>query len=871
VGDIQLFGSQYAMRIWMDPVKLREYRLNPSDIVAALQSQNAQATGGQIGAGPALEGQQINISVTASSRLESADRFKDILLRVNPDGSSLRLGEVARVELGAEQYFAYSRYNGLPSAGLGIKLTPGGNALETSDRVRQAMTELSAFFPAGVQVIYPFDTTPFVRISIKEVFETLAIAIVLVFLVMYLFLQNFRATIIPTITVPVVLLGTFGVFAAIGFSINTLTLFGVVLVIGLLVDDAIVVVENVERVMREENLSPKEAARVSMDQISSALVGVGTVLSAVFLPMAFFGGSTGVIYRQFSVTLASAMILSVFVALSLTPALCGVLLRPHNQAAQQGFFGHFNRWFDRLALRYQRRVFTMISAPVRYLALFALATALMVLFFLRLPTAFLPTEDQGLLTISLQLDPGASFERTEEVVKMIERYFLEEETETVESIMMITGFSFSGIGQNAGFGFVRLRDWDLRKEDRLRVHALAVRANQRFSRILQARVFAFAPPAVMELGTANGFDFQLIDRSNRGHEELMRARNELLRLAAARPDELVNVRPNGLDDVEQYQLNIDLISAGAMGLTQEAINDTVAAYWGGLYVNDFMDKGRTKKVIIQADAPYRMQAADFFRHYAVRNPRGEMVDFSAFLSGSPSFDSPRLERFNGTPAAEIFGEAAPGKSSGQAMERMERLTEEALPGFGFSWVGLSYQEKLSGAQAPLLYALSLTIVFLCLAALYESWSIPVAVLLVVPVGVIGALAGAYLRGFNNDIYFQVGLLTTIGLSAKNAILIVEFARKLQEEGRNVTEAVLQAVRIRLRPIIMTSLAFILGVLPLVVNTGAGSGGQNALGTAVMVGMMCAAFFGIYCTPIFFIVVSRIARVRIAPQKGGPLA
>ncbi|MDR2076035.1 MAG: efflux RND transporter permease subunit [Desulfovibrio sp.] len=868
VGDIQLFGTQYALRIWLDPVRMREYRLNPSDIAAAIQSQNAQGTGGQIGAGPALEGQQINISVTSSSRLESVEQFENILLRVNPDGSSLYLKDVARAELGGEQYFAYGRYNGHPSAGLGIKLASGANALETADLIKQTVASLSAFFPPGLKAVYPFDSTLFVRLSIEEVFKTLGIAIVLVFLVMYLFLQNFRATLIPTITVPVVLLGTFGVFAAAGFSINTLTMFGIVLVIGLLVDDAIVVVENVERVMREENLAPKEAARVSMDQISSALVGVGTVLSAVFLPMAFFGGSTGVIYRQFSITLASAMILSVFVALSLTPALCATLLQPHRQAAQQGLFGRFNRWFDGLSLRYQRRVFGLISAPARYLAVFLLAVVLMVLLFLRLPTAFLPIEDQGLLLFSVQLDPGASFERTDEVLHKLERYLLEEEAEAVEATMMVTGYGFSGIGQNAALGFIRLRDWSLRTEDRLRVQAVAARANQRFSSTPQARVFVFAPPAVMELGTANGFDFQLIDRGSKGHEELMLARNTLLAEAARRSETLVNVRPNGLDDVEQFRLQIDLVNAGAMGLTQEAVNAAVAAYWGGQYVNDFMDKGRTKKVYIQADAPYRMQAADFFRHYAIRNAQGEMVDFSAFLSGSSTFGSPRLERFNGVPSSQILGEAAPGKSSGQAMDLMEELTRTKLPGFDFAWTGLSLQEKLSGAQAPLLYALSLTIVFLCLAALYESWSIPISVLLVVPVGVIGALLGAYLRGFNNDIYFQVGLLTTMGLSAKNAILIVEFAKNLHEEGLSAVEAVLRAVRIRLRPIIMTSLAFILGVLPLVVSTGAGSAGQNAIGTAVMAGMICAAFFGIYFTPIFFILVNRLFQGRAAPEDGG---
>ena len=866
VGDISLFGAQYAMRIWLDPIKLREYKLNPGDIAAAIEEQNAQVAGGQIGAAPAVADQQINLTVIAGNRLETVSQFEDILLRVNEDGSTLYLRDVARVELGSENYRAFSRLNSSPSSALGIKLASGANALETADVVKQEVASLSEFFPAGLKVVYPYDTSPFVRISIQEVFKTLGEAILLVFLVMYLFLQDFRATLIPTIAVPVVLLGSFAVLSAAGFSINTLTMFGMVLAIGLLVDDAIVVVENVERVMREEGLSPLEASRRSMDQITGALVGVGMVLSAVFLPMAFFGGSTGVIYRQFSITIVSAMVLSVFVALILTPALCATMLHSHKNSAQYGFFGRFNRWFDNLTHKYQAGVDKAITRPKKYLVVFGIAIVLMGALFMRLPTAFLPEEDQGLLFISVQMDPGATFGRTHEVVKTIEDHFLVDEKDLVASLLVVSGFGFNGSGQNVALGFVKLVDWEKRKDERSKVKAISMRANMKFSQIHQARVFTFAPPAVLELGTANGFDLELIDRGNRGHEELMNVRNRVLYAASTNPN-LMSVRPNGLDDVEQYELAIDLVNAGAMGVSKSLINSAISAYWGGLYVNDFMDKGRTKKVYIQADRQFRMQAADFERYYAVRNANGDMVDFSAFLKGEAVFGSPKLERYNGSPALEILGEAAPGKSSGQAMDTMENIIKEVAPEYGVSWTALSYQEKLSGDQAPALYALSMAIVFLCLAALYESWSIPFAVMLVVPIGVMGALTGAYLRGLNNDVYFQVGLLTTIGLSAKNAILIVEFAKELEEEGLELIEATLHAVRMRFRPIIMTSLAFILGVLPLAISTGAGSGGQNAIGTAVASGMVFATVFGVYYIPIFFVVVSRLFKVQIKAKTG----
>ena len=875
VGDLNLFGAQYAMRIWCDPAKFEQYKLTPSDVANAVQAQNNQVAGGQIGGLPALPGQQITVTVNAASRFEKTEQFANIILRVNPDGSAVHLKDVARIDLDSESFTTSARYNGKPASGLAIKMATGANALDTADNVKKRINEMSAFFPSGLKAVYPYDTTPFVRISIHEVYKTLGEAILLVFLVMYLFLQNFRATLIPTIAVPVVLLGTFGVLAAAGFSINTLTMFAMVLAIGLLVDDAIVVVENVERIMREEHLPPKEATRKSMDQIVGALVGIAMVLSAVFIPMAFFGGSVGVIYRQFSITIVAAMALSVLVAMILTPALCATMLKPHVESAkaQQGFFGKFNRWFDKISYNYQKSVHGMVLKPIRYLVIYGLAVVLMGFLFLRLPSSFLPDEDQGLMFAMVQLPPASTMERTIEVLKKVEHHFLVDEKEAVAGMMAVGGFSYSGNGQNAGMAFIRLKDWEERGRKDLRVPAIQARAMAKFSQISEAVVFAFAPPAVMELGNATGFDFELMDQTGQGHEALMEARNQILAKAAVHPD-LRNVRPNGLSDVEQYTLDIDLAKAGALSLDVSEIYNTIAAFWGSSYLNDFLDKGRTKKVYLQADAPFRMQANDFNRYY-VRNVKGDMVPFSAFLSGHSTYGSPRLERYNGLSSIEILGEAAVGKSSGQAMAIMEQLASELPKGFGFSWTGLSFQERMSGSQAPALYAISLIVVFLCLAALYESWSIPFSVMLVVPFGVIGALTGAYLRGLSNDVYFQVGLLTTVGLSAKNAILIVEFAKELEESGQELIAATLHAVRMRLRPIIMTSMAFILGVLPLAISTGAGSGSQNAIGTGVMAGMIAATCLGIFYTPIFFVIIHKIFKVKvqthIATGKAQPAA
>ncbi len=855
VGDTTLFGAQYGMRVWLDPARMEQYKLNPSDVIAAITEQNAQVAGGQVGAGPAPAGQQINVTINAASRLATAAQFNDILIRTNADGSRLYLRDVATVELNNESFNAMGRYNGMPSAGMAIKLASGANALDTAERIKAEIEVLEPFFPQGLKVVYPYDTTPFVSLSIKSVYKTLAEAVILVFLVMYLFLQSFRATLIPTIAVPVVLLGTFGVLAAAGYSINSLTMFGMVLAIGLLVDDAIVVVENVERLMREEGLNPKEAAKKSMDQITSALVGVAMVICAVFVPMAFMSGSTGVIFRQFSITIVTAMVLSVVVAIVLTPALCATMLPERMHHASAGFFGRFNRWFESVTDRYRNGVGRMIARPARYLAGFACGLAVIAFLFWRLPSGFLPEEDQGVLMATIQLPSGASFERTLGVLDQVNRHFLEDEAGAVESVMTVAGFSFAGMGQNNGIAFVRLRDWSKRKGASLRAQAVAGRAMRKFSSIPEANVYAFTPPAVMELGNATGFDFELIDRAGQGHEALMDARNQLLAKAAAHPD-LAMVRPNGMEDVEEYTLDIDLEKAGAQSLSKGEINTAIAAYWGSAYVNDFTDKGRTKKVYVQAKPDTRMQASDFSLYY-VRNAKGDMVPFSSFMRMHSTTGSPRLERYNGLPAMEILGEAAPGRSTGQAMAALEEIAGELPAGFSFDWTGMSLQEKVAGNQAPMLYALSLVVVFLCLAALYESWTIPLSVLLVVPTGVIGALLGMVGRGMYNDIYFQIGLLTVIGLSAKNSILIVEFAKDLHEAGLDLYEATVRAVRMRLRPIIMTSLCFILGVVPLAVSNGAGSGGQNALGTTVVFGVSAATALGIFFTPLFFVLVSRL--------------
>ncbi|MDU4941684.1 MAG: efflux RND transporter permease subunit [Mixta calida] len=859
VGDTQLFGAQYAMRIWMDPHKLNNYQLTPVDVVNAISTQNAQVAAGQLGGTPPVKGQQLNASIIAQTRLTSTEEFGKILLKVNPDGSQVRLRDVATIELGGENYEIIARFNGQPASGLGIKLATGANALDTADAVKAELARLSPTFPAGLKVVYPYDTTPFVKISIFEVVKTLFEAIVLVFLVMYLFLQNFRATLIPTIAVPVVLLGTFAIINAFGYSINTLTMFGMVLAIGLLVDDAIVVVENVERVMAEEGLPPKEATRKSMDQIQGALVGIALVLSAVFIPMAFFGGSTGVIYRQFSITIVSAMVLSVIVALILTPALCATLLKPikrGDHGKTTGFFGWFNRLFDKSTNHYVDSVGHIVRSTGRYLLIYLFIVVGMAVLFMRLPTSFLPEEDQGLLLAQAQLPAGATQERTQKVLDQVSHYFLTKEKASVQSVFTVNGFGFAGRGQNTGIAFVSLKPWDERGGSENKVPAIAGRAMQALSTIKDAMVIPFNLPAIIELGNATGFDFELIDQANLGHDKLTQARNQLLGMVAQHPDTVVGVRPNGLEDTPQYKLTVDQEKAQALGVSISDINTTLGAAWGGSYVNDFIDRGRVKKVYVMGKADSRMLPDDINKWY-VRASNGDMVPFSAFSTARWQYGSPRLERYNGLPSMEILGQAAPGRSSGDAMALMEQLASQLPQGIGYDWTGMSYQERLSGNQAPALYAISLIVVFLCLAALYESWSIPFAVMLVVPLGVIGALIFTTLRGLSNDVYFVVGLLTTIGLSAKNAILIVEFAKDLMEkEGKGLVEATLEATRMRLRPILMTSLAFILGVLPLAISTGAGSGAQNAVGTGVMGGMVTATVLAIFFVPVFFVVVRR---------------
>jgi len=858
VGDVQLFGAQYAMRIWLDSNALNKFQLTPLDVINQLKIQNNQIAAGQLGGTPSISGQQLNASIIAQTRLKTPEEFGNVTLKVNQDGSMVHLKDVARVELGGENYNMVTKINGQAATGLGIKLATGANALDTAAAIKSKLAELQSFFPQGVKVVYPYDTTPFVKISIHEVIKTLFEAIVLVFLVMYLFLQNLRATLIPTIAVPVVLLGTFAILSAFGFSINTLTMFGMVLAIGLLVDDAIVVVENVERVMVEDKLPPKEATQKSMEQIQGALVGIAMVLSAVFIPMAFFGGSTGAIYRQFSLTIVSAMALSVLVALILTPALCATLLKPASEEhhAKGGFFAWFNTLFDKSVDHYSNSVSGILRKTGRYLVVYVLIVGGMAVLFLRLPTSFLPEEDQGVFMTMVQLPAGATQTRTQQILDQVQQYYLTEEKANVESVFTVNGFSFSGQGQNSGIAFVSLKPWEDRPGEKNGVEAIVGRATKAFSQIKDGLVFPFNLPAIIELGTATGFDFELIDQANLGHTSLTQARNQLLGMVKDHPDLLVRVRPNGLEDTPQFKLDIDQEKAQALGVSVSDINQTISTALGGTYVNDFIDHGRVKKVYAQAAAQFRMLPDDINNLY-VRSANGEMVPFSAFSTSRWVSGSPRLERYNGMPSMEILGESAPGKSTGEAMAMLESLAKKLPSGIGYDWTGMSYQERLSGNQAPALYAISLIIVFLCLAALYESWSIPFSVMLVVPLGVIGALLGASLRGLNNDVYFQVGLLTTIGLSAKNAILIVEFAKDLMEkEGKGVVEATLDASRMRLRPILMTSLAFILGVMPLVISNGAGSGAQNAVGTGVMGGMLSATLLAIFFVPVFFVVVRR---------------
>ncbi len=860
VGNVQVFGSRYAMRIWLDPDKLNTYGLTPGDVNDAIRAQNAQVSVGQLGATPSVPGQQLNATITSQGRLTNADQFRDIVLRSGVDGSVLRLGDVARVELGSGDYNFISRYNGKQAAGLAVSLATNANALSTANAVQDLLREMAPTFPQGLRAVTPFDTTPFVRVSIREVVKTLAEAIILVFLVMLLFLQNFRATLIPTIAVPVVLLGTFGVLAAAGFSINMLTMFAMVLAIGLLVDDAIVVVENVERVMREDGLPPLEATRKSMSQITGALVGIALVLSAVFLPMAFLTGSTGVIYRQFSITIVSAMALSVLVALVLTPALCATLLKPIHQGEHEnkgGFFGWFNTKFDNSNTKYRGVVSRMLSKPARSLAIYGAIVIVMVVMFMRLPTSFLPDEDQGVLFVQVQAPVGATQARTMKVIERVEKHFMENEQDAVESVFSVQGFSFGGSGQNAGIAFVKLKDWEERETEELGVQGVAGRAMGALGQIKDAMVFAFPPPPLPELGRAQGFAFYLQDNIGQGHAALIAARNQFLG-AAAQSKLLANVRPNGQEDTPQFRLDIDEVKAGALGLSMSAINETLQVAWGGRYIDDFLDRGRVKRVYVQADAPFRMAPEDFQRWY-VRNQAGEMVPFSSFATSHWEYGSPRLERFNGVPAVELNGEAAPGVSSGDAMAEVERLVGELPAGYSIAWTGASYQEREAGAQTPMLYTLSVLVVFLCLAALYESWAIPASVMLVVPLGIAGAVLLTTFRGLERDVYFQVGMLTTVGLASKNAVLIVEFAKLNMEHGLSLIDSVMHAVRDRLRPIIMTSMAFGLGVMPLALATGAGSGAQRAIGTGVIGGMLAGTFLGIFFVPLFFVLVQKLVR------------
>ena len=867
VGDINIFGAEYAMRVWLDPNKLNSYQLTSEDVVSAIEAQNAQVSAGQLGGTPAVSGQQLNASITVQVLQQTPEQFAAIVLRTQSDGSTVHLGDVARVEIGSESYDVLAHYNGAPAAGMGIKLATGANALDTAELIKDKIDELSAFFPAGVSTVIPYDTTPFVRVSILEVVKTLGEAIVLVFLVMYIFLQNIRATLIPTIAVPIVLLGTFGVLAAFGFSINTLTMFGMVLAIGLLVDDAIVVVENVERVMREDGLPPREATRKSMGQITGALVGIALVLSAVFVPMAFFSGSAGAIYRQFSITIVSAMALSVAVAMILTPALCASMLKHQDAGAhghKRGPLAWFNRAFDKATDSYQGSVAYILRRSLRFLLIYAAVAAVMAVLFLRMPSSFLPDEDQGILFAQVQLPVGATQERTLAVMEQVEKHFLETEKASVNSVFSVAGFSFGGNGQNAGIAFVSLKDWSEREGAGQDVQSIAGRAMAAFGGIRDALAFAFAPPAVIELGNASGFDLQLQDRGGLGHEQLIAARQQLLQMATEDP-RLVGVRANGKEDEPQFVIDIDRERAGALGVSLDAVNNVLSTAWGGSYVNDFINQGRIKKVYVQADAPFRMTPEDLDQWY-VKNSNDKMVPVSAFAHAYWSYGSPRLERYNGLASVEVLGSAAPGQSTGEAMTAIEEMASRLPEGIGMEWTGLSDQERASGDQTPLLYSISILVVFLCLAALYESWSIPFSVLLILPLGIFGALAAASLRELSNDIFFQVGLLTTVGLSAKNAILIVEFAKDLQNQGEDLVEATLQAVRMRLRPIVMTSLAFAFGVLPLALSNGAGSGGQNAIGTGVLGGMIAATLLGIFFVPLFFVSIRRVLGGRRNPAK-----
>lgn len=884
VGSLEIFGAKYAMRIWLDPKKLNNYTLAASEVVAAIQAQNAQVTYGSLGGMPAIPGQMYAYTITGQKRLENVEQFENILLRVNTDGTKVYLKDVAKIELGSEYYNAEATYNGKPCSGLAVRLSSGANALDTAKKVKEEIKKLEPFFPDWVESTYPYDTTEFIQVSIEEVFHTMIEAIILVVFIMYLFLQNFRATLIPSITVPVVLLGTFAIMQICGFSINTLTMFGLVLAIGLLVDDAIVVVENVERILHEEpELTPKQATIKSMEEITGALIGIALVLSAVFIPMAFFGGSTGIIYRQFSITIVSAMVLSVVIAIILTPALCASILLPANakKGQKETWFTRINDKFDRLyspvrkmltlwnnffayiSKKYQEKVVVIVKRIGRYILYYVAICVALVFGFTRIPTAFLPSEDQGVLMTLVSLPSGSTLEKTKGVLSQVREYFFSAEQENVYSVMTVAGFSFAGQGQNAGMGFIKLQNWSLRTASEQHADAISNRAYMPLlGGIRDGLAFAFNIPAIPELGTANGFDLFLVDQGSNGHDELIKVRNQYI-YAASQSPLLAQVRANGMDDTPQLKVNIDYEKAMALGLSVSDINTTFSVAWGSAYIDNFMDRNKVKKVFVQGQAADRMTENDLRKWY-VKSKTGQMVPFSAFVTTEWTYGSPRLERFNGSGAVEIQGAAVPGISSGQAMDEMERIAKEVLPaGYRISWYGVSYQERLAGSQGPMLYMISLLVVFLSLAALYESWSIPFAVMLVVPLGIIGAIAAALLTQYipvrtvlENDVYFQVGLLTTVGLAAKNAILIVEFAKDLYDRGERLTEAVIHAAKIRFRPILMTSMAFILGVTPLALSSGAGAAGRNEIGYCVIGGMLTATVLAIFYVPVFFVLVMR---------------
>ncbi|MCD6293371.1 MAG: efflux RND transporter permease subunit [Deltaproteobacteria bacterium] len=861
VGEVEAFGSEYAMRVWLDPDKLTNYHLTVEDVIGALRAYNVEISAGQFSGAPAVKGQRLNASIIVQHYLKTPEEFAAIPIRTNPDGSRVRIKDVGRTELGTERYDVVARYNGKPSAILAIRKEPGANSLKTADRIKKKLQEMSRYFPPGMKVIYPYDTTPFTRVSIHEVVKTLFEAVVLVFFVMWLFLGSLRATIIPTIAVPVVLLGTFAVIGAFGFSINMLTMFAMVLAIGLLVDDAIVVVENVDRIMLEEGLSPREATAKSMEQITSALIGIGLVLSAVFGPMAFFPGSTGIIYRQFSVTIAAAMLLSVLVALILTPVLCATFLKrvpPGHETADnvifflRPFFRRFNSIVNRTRNLYARLVGHVLGKKLRYILIYFILLGVLGFIFMRMPTAYLPDEDQGVLLVQATLPSGSTLEQTRNVMKQAEQYFLTNEKDSVESFAHVAGFSFSGQGQNVGLGFVKLKDWKLRGRPDLKAGSIAGRAMRVFSQIKGAMVFCFPPPAIIELGNATGFDFELLDFGGLGHQKLMEARNMSLGMAMQDP-RVIRVRPNGMEDVPEYHIDVDWKKAGALGVPITSIHNTIAASFGSAYVNDFVRAGRVKKVYIQADAPYRMLPKDLDKLY-VRNTAGKMVPFSSFASGHWAYGSPKLERYNGFPSINLWGEPAPGRSSGEAMAAMEEFASKLPQGIACDWTGLSYQERMATKQGPLLYAFCIFVIFLCLAALYESWPVPLANLLMLPLGVLGATVATWSRGLFNDVYFQIGFITTMGLSTKNAILIIQFIKERLNHGEGLVEATIGAARVRLRPVMMTSLAFFFGVLPLAIATGAGSGAMNGIGTAVCGGMISATFIDLFYIPLFFVLV-----------------